>query len=277
MSLSREQMLVEMGVSPLWVIREAGTQHKPVDEKPSVVAVLQAEKQSNSPFVQPAVATEPLSTMAQTPATPRSNVLAAEKMSLPAVDTLNWSELAEQVSSCKACSLCEHRKQAVFGVGDLNPDWLFIGEGTGTEEDTQGEPFVGQAGQLLDNMLAALDLGRGNKVYIVNAVKCRPPGNRTPEAAEINICRPYLARQIALLKPKIIVLLGKVAAHSLLHEDKTLASMRGTCFEFAGIPVVVTYHPTYLLRNLPDKAKAWEDLVLARQLLRQHALPELPF
>lgn len=277
MSLSREQMLVEMGISPLWVIREAGTQIKPMDEKPSVVAVLQAEKQSNSPFVQPAVARESVSATAHTLAPLRSNAVTTEKMPIPAVDALNWSELAEQVSSCKACSLCEHRKQAVFGVGDLNPDWLFIGEGPGAEEDTQGEPFVGQAGQLLDNMLAALDLGRGNKVYIANAVKCRPPGNRTPEAAEINTCQPYLARQIALLKPKIIVLLGKIAVHSLLHEDKTLASMRGTRFEFAGIPVVVTYHPTYLLRNLPDKAKAWEDLIFARQLLRQQALPALLF
>lgn len=141
----------------------------------------------------------------------------------------------------------------------------------------QGEPFVGQAGKLLDNMLAALDISRANKVYIANAVKCRPPGNRTPEAAEMAACRPYLERQIALLKPKIIVLLGKAAVHTILHDDKSLASLRGKRFEYAGIPVVVAYHPAYLLRNLPDKAKAWEDLLFARRLLRAQATPELPF
>src|SRR6185369_9616972 len=134
-----------------------------------------------------------------------------------------------------------------------------------------------QAGKLLDNMLAALDIARGNKVYIGNAVKCRPPGNRTPEASELAACRPYLERQIALLKPKIIVLLGKVAVHSVLNDDKSLASLRGKRFEYAGIPVVVTYHPAYLLRNLPDKAKAWEDLLFARRVLREAASPELPF
>jgi len=282
MSLSREQMLVEMGISPLWVEREAGTQLRPVVETPSLVAVKPAEKLPTSSNMSQAIAlareTGPAmaQTHAQKPAAPQANAVSAEKMSVAAVDALNWSELAKQVTGCKACPLCEQRKQAVFGVGDLNPDWLFIGEGPGAEEDTQGEPFVGQAGKLLDNMLAALDIGRNNKVYIGNAVKCRPPGNRTPEAVEIAACRPYLERQIALLKPKIIVLLGKVAVHSLLHEDKTLASMRGTRFEFAGITVVVSYHPAYLLRNLPDKAKAWEDLVFARRLLRQQASPELP-
>ena len=279
MSLSREQMLVEMGISPLWVEREAGTQVRSVVEKPAPLAVKPVEMPPGSSLTSQAItpAREAVQSIAQPPALPRSNAATGEKVSVAAVDTLNWAELAQQVASCTACPLCAQRKQAVFGVGDLNPDWLFIGEGPGAEEDTQGEPFVGQAGKLLDNMLAALDIGRGSKVYIGNAVKCRPPGNRTPEVAEISACRPYLERQIALLKPKIIVLLGKVAVHSVLHEDKTLASMRGTRFEFAGIPVVVTYHPAYLLRNLPDKAKAWEDLVFARRLLRQQAAPELPF
>ena len=169
----------------------------------------------------------------------------------------------------------------MLGVGDQQADWLFVGEGPGAEEDVQGEPFVGQAGKLLDNMLAALDLKRDSKVYIANAVKCRPPGNRTPENAEMAACRPYLERQIALIKPKIIVLLGKAAVHSVLHEDKTLASMRGQRFEYQGIPTIVTYHPAYLLRNLPEKAKAWEDLLLARRFLRQASTtssnPDLPF
>jgi len=196
-----------------------------------------------------------------------------------AVNALDWPDLAARVANCKACSLCEQRKQAVLGVGDLQPDWLFIGEGPGAEEDVKGEPFVGQAGKLLDNMLAALDLARGNKVYIGNAVKCRPPGNRTPEAAEMAACWPWLERQIELLRPKIIVLLGKAAVHAVLHDDKSLASMRGKRFEYRGIPVVVTYHPAYLLRNLPDKAKAWEDLLFARRCLREagSVAGELPF
>ena len=270
MSLSREQMLIEMGISPIWVLREPGAQIDVPAEKPTAVA----------PVV--AAAEAPLRTISSI--APQKAFLAATESAKElapngnaAVNSLNWPELAKQVAACKACPLCQQRKQAVLGVGDLSPDWLFIGEGPGAEEDTQGEPFVGQAGKLLDNMLAALDIGRGNKVYIGNAVKCRPPGNRTPETAEIATCRPYLDRQIALLKPKIIVLLGKAAVQSVLHEDKTLALMRGTRFEYAGIPVVVTYHPAYLLRNLPDKSKAWEDLIFARRLLLQQATPELPF
>jgi DNA polymerase len=193
------------------------------------------------------------------------------------VASMGWPELARAVAECRACPLCQQRKQAVLGVGDPEAAWMFIGEGPGAEEDARGEPFVGQAGKLLDNMLAALDLARGNDVYIGNAVKCRPPGNRTPESAEMAACRPYLERQIALVKPRIIVLLGKAAVHAVLHEDKSLASMRGKRFEYAGIPVVVTYHPAYLLRNLPDKAKAWEDLLFARRLLREQAGAELPF
>lgn len=257
MSLSREQMLVEMGISPLWVLREPEP----------VISASQIGEASGDPV---AAETAPVR-----PVEPTSQPLASTPIA--AVDALDWPELARQVAQCKACPLCQQRKQAVLGVGDLNPDWLFIGEGPGADEDAQGEPFVGQAGKLLDNMLASLDIARGNKVYIGNAVKCRPPGNRTPEAAEMAACRPYLERQIALLKPKIIVLLGKAAVHAVLHEDKTLASLRGQRFEHAGIPVVVTYHPAYLLRNLPDKAKAWEDLLFARRVLRQQATPELPF
>lgn len=244
MSLSREQMLVEMGLGPIWRER-AHEPQLPASEPPVVAAPTQQQP------VAPATAQhEPLVVAAGNP------------------DQLDWPELSRQVSECRACGLCQQRKQAVLGVGDRQADWLFIGEGPGAEEDVQGEPFVGQAGKLLDNMLAALDLKRDHKVYIANAVKCRPPGNRTPEAAEMAACRPYLERQIALIRPKIIVLLGKAAVHAVLHEDKTLASMRGQPFEYQGIPVVVTYHPAYLLRNLPEKAKAWEDLLRARRLLR---------
>ena len=179
--------------------------------------------------------------------------------------------------------LCEQRKQAVLGVGDRTADWLFIGEGPGSEEDARGEPFVGQAGKLLDAMLAAIDLKRGENVYIANAVKCRPPANRTPEPDEMAACWPYLQRQIALIKPKLIVLLGRAAVHSVLKEERSLAGCRGKTFEYRDgelvVPVIVTYHPAYLLRNLPDKAKAWEDLCLARRLMRERQAGglDLPF
>lgn len=176
---------------------------------------------------------------------------------------LEWDALRQTVVGCNACRLHETRTQAVFGVGDRQADWLFVGEGPGAEEDRLGEPFVGQAGKLLDNMLAAISLKRGSNVYIANTVKCRPPGNRNPEADEMAACEPYLTRQIALIQPRLIVALGKVAAQRLLGTDASIASLRGRLHDVDGIPLIVTYHPAYLLRNLPDKAKAWEDLCFA--------------
>jgi DNA polymerase len=180
------------------------------------------------------------------------------------VDQLDWPALGERVAGCRACALCEQRQQAVLGVGDLKARWLFVGEGPDAEEDSRGEPFVGAAGKLLDAMFSAIDLKRGEEVYITNAVKCRPPGNRTPSAEEIAACKPYLLRQIALIKPRLIVALGRPAAQALLGREVRIAESRGTLFYTDGIPVVVTYHPAYLLRNLPDKARAWEDLLFAR-------------
>jgi DNA polymerase len=153
-------------------------------------------------------------------------------------------------------------------VGDIHAEWLFVGEAPGGEEDARGEPFVGQAGKLLDNMLAALGMTRGENVYIANVLKCRPPNNRTPEPREVDACRPYLDRQIELIRPKVIVALGKSAATTLLGMEATIASLRGRVHRYAGVPLVVTYHPAYLLRNLPDKQKAWEDLLFARRTLR---------
>lgn len=177
-----------------------------------------------------------------------------------------------QLQGCRRCRLSEGRATIVFGAGSARADFVCIGEGPGAEEDARGEPFVGQAGRLLDAMLAAIDLRRGDDVYIANAVKCRPPGNRTPEAGEMAACAPYLQRQIALLQPRLIVLLGRAAVHALLGEDGSLAALRGKPLAYASggreIPVVVTYHPAYLLRTLPDKAKAWEDLCRARTLMR---------
>lgn len=177
---------------------------------------------------------------------------------------LPWDAFAADVAACTACGLCRTRNKPVPGVGDTSADWLFVGEAPGAEEDARGEPFVGQAGRLLDNMLAALGMARGDNVYIANVLKCRPPNNRTPEPAEADACRPYLERQVELLAPKLIVALGKSAASLLLGTDSSIASLRGRVHKYRGVPLIVTYHPAYLLRTLPDKAKAWEDLLLAK-------------
>ncbi|MBI5005798.1 MAG: uracil-DNA glycosylase [Nitrosomonadales bacterium] len=177
----------------------------------------------------------------------------------------DWPALKQQVRDCTACKLRAGCTQTVFGVGDEKAEWLFVGEGPGADEDAQGEPFVGQAGKLLDNMLAAIRLKRGSNVYIANIVKCRPPGNRTPEADEIATCLPYLQQQIALIKPRIIIALGKTAATSLLGRDAPIGSLRGTVHDFNGTQLIVTYHPAYLLRSPAEKAKAWQDLCFAVQ------------
>ena len=190
-----------------------------------------------------------------------------------AVVALDWDALQARVASCTACGLCKSRTQTVFGVGHRAAPWLIIGEAPGAEEDARGEPFVGQAGKLLDNMLAAVGRSRGatdeHSVYIANVLKCRPPGNRNPEPEEAAACAPFLRRQIVLLSPRVIVIMGRVAAQAVLGTDATIASLRGRVHAVqAGdrsVPAVVTYHPAYLLRNLADKAKAWQDLQLACQ------------
>lgn len=242
MRLSREEMLLEMGIRPVWKLRE-GALGQDLVRQPSI-----------------AVAETDL---------PAPNFIDSDPP--PAASPGGWELLEQSVKACRACGLCEQRRQTVFGVGDRQAEWLFIGEGPGAEEDARGEPFVGQAGKLLDAMLAALALQRGENVYIANAVKCRPPGNRTPDASEMTACHPYLAQQITLIRPKVIVLLGKAAVLSMLHMEQSLSSLRGRRFDYQGIPVVVTYHPAYLLRNLPDKAKAWEDLLFARRVWREAA------
>jgi uracil-DNA glycosylase len=185
------------------------------------------------------------------------------------IAALDWTDFAADVAACEACSLCKTRNRTVPGVGDLRAEWMLVGEAPGAEEDAKGEPFVGQAGRLLDNMLAALGMRRDRYVYIANVLKCRPPGNRAPTPVEIESCRPYLDRQIELIRPKLIIALGKSAATTLLNVDATIASMRGRIHRYGSVPLIVTYHPAYLLRNLPDKAKAWEDLCLARATTRR--------
>jgi DNA polymerase len=190
-----------------------------------------------------------------------------------ALAAMDWDALEARIRECTHCGLCEGRQHAVPGVGDRAARWLFVGEGPGRNEDLQGEPFVGPAGQLLDNMLRALDLARGKDTYIANIVKCRPVGadgrDRPPTPDEVDACMPYLRRQIALIRPQVIIALGKTAAVSLLGlpADTALAGLRGEPREFDGIPLVITYHPAYLLRQPADKAKTWRDLCLAKHII----------
>jgi uracil-DNA glycosylase len=181
-------------------------------------------------------------------------------------DALDWGQLRARVAVCTRCVLSETRTQTVFGVGDQNADWLIVGEAPGAEEDRRGEPFVGRAGQLLNSMLRAVGLAR-EQVFIANVLKCRPPGNRDPAAGEAAECLPYLERQIALLRPKIMLAVGRIAAQNLLRTDAPLARLRQQMHSFgaARVPLVVTYHPAYLLRTPTDKRKAWDDLKFARE------------
>lgn len=177
-----------------------------------------------------------------------------------------WQALQDTIRTCTKCGLHKTRTQTVFGVGNPTASWMFIGEAPGADEDKQGEPFVGRAGQLLNAMLFAMGLKR-EEVYIANVLKCRPPGNRDPQPEEVVQCEPYLIRQIEHIRPKLIVALGRHAAHSLLKTDVPLARLRGQRLSYHGIPLVVTYHPAYLLRSPGEKRKAWDDLTLAKTIM----------
>jgi len=231
----RELILRELGLWPLWVPRER-------------VSVLADDKPDAPP-------------------PPRAEVDPSSRAER--IARMDWPALKETVRGCTACALHKARTQTVFGVGDERADWLFVGEAPGAEEDARGEPFVGQAGRLLDNMLAAIGLKRGADVFIANVLKCRPPGNRAPEPGEAAQCEPFLERQIALIQPKLIVALGKTAANKLLRNEDSLASLRGRLHDLRGTPLLVTYHPAYLLRTPVDKAKSWEDLCFAREVMQR--------
>lgn len=235
----RALMLQEMGITPQWHLR--GAAHAVVDEATVAAPAAASPTPVATPIDIPADKTERRATIMR----------------------MDWPQLKASVADCTQCALHARRNKTVFGVGDENADWLFVGEGPGADEDEQGEPFVGQAGKLLDSMLAAINLNRKNNVYIANVVKCRPPGNRNPAPDEALACEPYLHRQIELIKPKLIIALGKVAAVNLLAHDASVASMRGKVHTYRGIPLIVTYHPAYLLRSLAEKARAWEDLCFA--------------
>lgn len=263
----RNTLLAEMGLAPVWRLRAPEPEATPREDfPPAALFAPTAPTAPNAPSesIAPEVPKVPAALTA-TNATPAAMDRDA------AIRVMAWSDLKQAVPACTACGLHAGRKQAVFGVGDERADWLLIGEAPGAEEDRLGEPFVGQAGRLLDAMLAALELKRGDNVYIANVLKCRPPGNRNPQPGEVALCTPYLVRQISLIQPRLIVAMGRFAAQTLLATDATIASLRGRVHGYAGVPLIVTYHPAYLLRNLPDKAKAWADLVFARRTIAERA------
>lgn len=212
------------------------------------------------------------------------------------VGTMDWAALRRAVAGCTACKLCERRRQTVFGVGHERARWMIVGEAPGEQEDLQGEPFVGKSGQLLDNMLRAIGLSRSadvqgasdaprdghghgdgdpaRQVYICNTVKCRPPGNRNPQPEELARCEAYLVRQIELVQPRIILAMGRFAVQSLLRSDEPIGRLRGRVHRYQGVPLIVTFHPAYLLRNCEDKAKAWDDLCLALETVQRQPGPD---
>ena len=254
-------MLEEMGVRLFW------------PDAPATAPVQHAEVPATR---EPAVALAPAPTRAPAPAPAAAARVAVAPVAgarerAPGIEGMEWDALQQAVAACRACKLCDGRRNTVFGVGDLQADWLVVGEAPGENEDLQGEPFVGQAGKLLDNMLGALGLARGDGVYIANVLKCRPPANRNPEPDEIAQCEPFLRRQVELLRPRIILAVGRFAVQTLLQTTEPIGKLRGRVHRYQDVPVVVTYHPAYLLRNLPDKAKAWADLCLAQAVLRESA------
>jgi DNA polymerase len=253
----RELILEEMGLTPVWQLRDTAlvAEETLVDAPAAVTESSPASREWRKPA----------------PITHHPSPITDAGDRRATIMCMEWPGLKEAVASCVDCPLHARRNKTVFGIGDENADWLFVGEGPGADEDAQGEPFVGQAGRLLDSMLAAIRLQRGANVYIANVVKCRPPGNRNPEPAEAAACEPYLHRQIDLIRPKLIIALGKVAAANLLASDASVASMRGKVHQYRGIPLIVTYHPAYLLRTLPDKAKAWADLCFAVRTMTERA------
>ncbi len=249
--------LTEMGLGPLWTRRDV----------PDV---------SNTSDISVTTPTIQIAPTAPTSPTPSPTSVNSRQILASSSDIANmdWTQLKASVAQCTACNLCKTRTKTVFGIGDEQAEWLFIGEGPGRKEDAQGEPFVGPAGKLLNNMMLAMQLQRGTNTYIANIVKCRPTdanGNdRPPSPEEAAACKPYLDRQIALLQAKIIIALGKTAAISLLDQDPqtSVSTLRGKVHHYVMqenryLPLLVTYHPAYLLRRLAEKAKAWADLCLA--------------
>jgi uracil-DNA glycosylase family 4 len=271
----RRRAWAALGIGPAWRLREparptaggeaAGAPPESVAPAASVVPVAcmapaasDALDASDAPGANNA---DPVG-LAQSAAAPSAQ-------RVPVIAAMPWAALEAAVAGCAACGLCRSRRTPVFGTGPRPARWMLVGEAPGEQEDERGEPFVGPAGRLLDQMLAAIGVDRPNEAFVANVLKCRPPGNRNPLQEEVERCEPYLLRQVELLRPTLIVALGRFAAQSLLRTDASIASLRGRVHRLrAGeleVPLVVTYHPAYLLRSLPDKAKSWADLRLARR------------
>lgn len=272
----RRAMLQEMGVRVWSPLHPAGLDDAPADPPREAMATVVAPPDAPESIAPHAATTRPEPRFEPQAAAP--SVAAAA--SLPAdIAAMDWDALQQAVAGCTACGLCKSRKNTVFGVGDTQARWLVVGEAPGENEDLQGEPFVGQAGQLLDNMLKAVGLNRkatgAQGVFIANVLKCRPPANRNPQPQEVATCEPYLRRQVALLQPQIILALGRFAAQSLLQATMPdvatipLGKLRGQVHQYDGVPVIVSYHPAYLLRTPQDKAKAWADLCLALDVAKR--------
>jgi len=285
--------LREIGIEKTWLREAAGVAAQPALPEAAVPASREVPGASGQPASAaraaalaggPAAPQRPAAPVARpAAATPRSAPARGaapgaqpaqspedQSVRLAAVATADLDALQQLVSGCTACGLCAGRRHAVFGMGAPNPRWLVVGEAPGEQEDRQGLPFVGRSGQLLDAMLASVGFSRERDVFIANVIKCRPPGNRNPQPEEIAACRPYLMRQIALLKPERILVVGRFAAQTLLDTDATIGSLRGRVHTLRAddrdIPLVVSYHPAYLLRSPVEKARSWQDLRLAAGL-----------
>jgi DNA polymerase len=263
-----------MSLGPEWVLRRpAAPAADLAAEVPAAGAATEAPLRETATAAPPALAEAEARTLqaAGNASSPDRDPFSVDSRAR-AIAAMDWPALEQAVASCTACALCATRTQTVFGVGCRTADWMLVGEAPGAEEDARGEPFVGQAGRLLDNMLAAVGRSRAadaaKPVFIANVLKCRPPGNRNPQPEEVAACEPFLLRQIELVRPRLLLVMGRYAAQSVLRTEAPISALRGRVHRIAvagrDVPVVVTYHPAYLLRNLADKAKAWADLCLAQ-------------
>jgi DNA polymerase len=267
----RVAMLREMGIR-LWLPPDADAAEDPA--RGPAPDLGEAEARAPAPTLPPPVAKAPAPPVRVAPVTQVPVAAPAPGPRPEGVGQMDWPALRAAVAGCTACGLCRGRQNTVFGVGHERAHWMLVGEAPGQQEDQQGEPFVGKAGQLLDNMLRAVGLLRGEapperQVFIANVLKCRPPGNRNPEPAEVAQCEPFLKRQVALVQPRIILAMGRFAVQSLLQTQDPIGRLRGRVHSYEGVPLIVTYHPAYLLRNPLDKARSWEDLCLAREVMQR--------
>lgn len=272
MNPSQRRAWAALDLGPRWLARGGSPTELPAPAPPGESAVADQpvadSRMADSPMTGQRAAGQLAAGQIMAAAAPQGRSAAPAPESA-AVAAMSWTQLRAAVQDCALCGLCRGRTKTVFGSGAQDSPWMIVGEAPGAEEDARGEPFVGQAGRLLESMLGSLGLSRERDVFIANVLKCRPPGNRNPEPDEMRQCEPYLHRQIALLQPRGILVMGRFAAQTLLRTDATIASLRGRVHAYrvngGELPMVVTYHPAYLLRNLPDKAKAWADLCLARE------------